>query len=97
MTVVCSVGIAFWAKTRMRSNEDFFLGWRALGPVVRGISYSCSASSAFALLGLSGASYVLGPVRFLHRAAPPRHYLRPAINWRQNVENAGTLPHTAER
>ena len=54
------IGIGFWAKARTRSNEDFFLGGRALGPVVGGISYSCSASSAFALLGLSGASYVLG-------------------------------------
>jgi len=54
------IGIGFWARARTRSNEDFFLGGRGLGPVVGGISYSCSASSAFALLGLSGASYVFG-------------------------------------
>ena len=45
------IGIGFWAKAPTQSNEDFFLGGRALGPVVGGISYSCSASSAFALLG----------------------------------------------
>lgn len=54
------IGIGFWAKSRTQTNEDFFLGGRALGPIVGGVSYSCSASSAFALLGLSGASYVLG-------------------------------------
>ena len=54
------IGIGFWARARTRNNEDFFLGGRGLGPVVGGISYSCSASSAFALLGLSGASYVFG-------------------------------------
>ena len=54
------IGIGFWARSRTRTNEDFFLGGRSLGPIVGGISYSCSASSAFALLGLSGASYVIG-------------------------------------
>ena len=58
------IGIGFWARARTRSNEDFFLGGRALGPVVGAISYSCSASSAFALLGVSGISYVIGVSAF---------------------------------
>ena len=54
------VAIGFWASGRSRSEEDFFLGGRALGPVVAAISYAASASSAWTLLGLSGAAYVMG-------------------------------------
>jgi sodium/proline symporter len=54
------IGIGFWASSRNRNEEDFFLGGRALGPVVAAISYSSSASSAWTLLGLSGAAYVMG-------------------------------------
>ena len=54
------IGIGFWARARTQDNEDFFLGGRALGPVVGAISYSCSASSAYALLGVSGIAYVIG-------------------------------------
>lgn len=54
------IGIGFWAKGRIKNNEDFFLGGRSLGPIVAAISYSASASSAYALLGLSGAAYLMG-------------------------------------
>lgn len=54
------IAIGFWARSRTRNEEDFFLGGRALGPLVAAISYSSSASSAWTLLGLSGAAYVLG-------------------------------------
>ncbi len=54
------IAIGFWASKRTRNEEDFFLGGRGLGPVVAAISYSSSASSAWTLLGLSGAAYVLG-------------------------------------
>ncbi len=54
------IGIGFWASSRNRDEEDFFLGGRALGPIVAAISYSSSASSAWTLLGVSGAAYVLG-------------------------------------
>ena len=40
------IGIGFWASSRNRNEEDFFLGGRALGPVVAAISYSSSASYA---------------------------------------------------
>jgi sodium/proline symporter len=54
------IGIGFWASARNRNAEDFFLGGRGLGPVVAAISYSSSASSAWTLLGVSGAAYVMG-------------------------------------
>ncbi|MFQ5660646.1 MAG: sodium/proline symporter [Gammaproteobacteria bacterium] len=54
------VGIGVWAQGKIENNEDFFLGGRGLGPVVAATSYSASASSAWALLGLSGAAYLLG-------------------------------------
>ena len=54
------IGIGFWAKGRVGNSEDFFLGGRGLGPIVAAISYSASASSAYALLGLSGAAYLMG-------------------------------------
>ncbi|HKX55014.1 MAG TPA: hypothetical protein VJN01_02890, partial [Xanthomonadales bacterium] len=54
------IGIGLWASFRNRNEEDFFLGGRALGPIVAAISYSSSASSAWTLLGVSGAAYVLG-------------------------------------
>lgn len=54
------IGIGFWASRRNQDEEDFFLGGRGLGPVVAAISYSSSASSAWTLLGLSGAAYLVG-------------------------------------
>ncbi len=54
------IGIGFWASSCNKDEADFFLGGRALGPVVAAISYSSSASSAWTLLGLSGAAYVMG-------------------------------------
>lgn len=54
------IAIGFWAQRRTASNEDFFLGGRRLGPFVAAISFSASASSAWMLLGLSGAAFVWG-------------------------------------
>lgn len=54
------IGIGFWANSRTKNQEDFFLGGRGLGPVVAAISYGSSTSSAWTLLGLSGLSFVLG-------------------------------------
>ncbi len=54
------VAIGIWATSRTKNTEDFFLGGRKLGPIVAAISYSSSASSAYTLLGISGAAYVLG-------------------------------------
>lgn len=54
------IGIGIWASKRTKSESDFFLGGRGLGPFVAALSYSSSAASAWALLGLSGIAYVYG-------------------------------------
>ena len=57
---VVLIGIGIWASRRTKSNTDYFLGGRNLGPVVAAISYSASSSSAWTLLGMSGAAYIYG-------------------------------------
>lgn len=59
------IGVGAWASRMNHTGEDFFLGGRQLGPWVAGISYSASASSAWTLLGLSGAAYTLGVSGFV--------------------------------
>jgi len=54
------VGVGIWASGRTRNQDDYLLGGRALGGFVAAFSYSASASSAWTLLGLSGAGFVLG-------------------------------------
>ena len=54
------VAIGFWASRRTHDEKDFFLGGRRLGTFVDALSYSSSSSSAWTLLGLSGAAYTLG-------------------------------------
>lgn len=58
--LVLLITIGIWATARSKSAVDFYLGGRSLGPIVAAISYSASASSAWTLLGVSGAAYVLG-------------------------------------
>ena len=47
-------GIGFWAAQKAKSEEEFLLGGRALGPVVAGLAYAASTSSAWVLLGFTG-------------------------------------------
>jgi len=54
------IGVGLWAQRRTHSEDDFFLGGRGLGPLVAAISYSASSSSAWTLLGVSGAAFVMG-------------------------------------
>jgi sodium/proline symporter len=54
------VGIGLWAARRTRDTSDFFLGGRQLGSWVAAISASASSSSAWTLLGVSGAAYAWG-------------------------------------
>ena len=54
------IGVGLWARGRNRNVEDFFLGGRGLGPWVAAISASASSSSAWTLLGVSGAAYAWG-------------------------------------
>ena len=52
--------IGFWANKRTHSTSDYFLGGRKLGPWVAALSASASSSSAWTLLGVSGAAYLWG-------------------------------------
>ena len=54
------IGIGLWANKRTKTTEDFFIGGKTLGPWVAAISSSASASSAWSLLGVSGATYMMG-------------------------------------
>ncbi|SVC55509.1 uncharacterized protein METZ01_LOCUS308363, partial [marine metagenome] len=54
------IAIGFWAKKRTNNEDDFYLGGRSLGPFVAALSASASSSSAWSLLGVSGAAYVWG-------------------------------------
>ena len=54
------IGVGLWARGRNKGVEDFFLAGRSLGPWVAAISASASSSSAWTLLGVSGAAYAWG-------------------------------------
>jgi sodium/proline symporter len=57
---VVLVLIGVWASRRTRDDSDFFLGGRRLGAWVAALSASASSSSAWTLLGVSGAAYAWG-------------------------------------
>lgn len=57
---VALVAIGVWAARRTRDDSDFFLGGRKLGAWVAALSASASSSSAWTLLGVSGAAYAWG-------------------------------------
>jgi len=46
--------IGFWASRKANTQAEFLLGGRALGPVVAGLAYAASTSSAWVLLGFTG-------------------------------------------
>jgi sodium/proline symporter len=54
------VSIGLWARSRTADTADYFLGGRQLGPTVAAISASASSSSAWSLLGVSGAAFAWG-------------------------------------
>ncbi len=54
------LGIGWWANKRNSDSEDFFLGGRKLGGLVAALSASASSSSAWSLLGVSGAAFAWG-------------------------------------
>ncbi|NQU49079.1 MAG: sodium/proline symporter [Planctomycetes bacterium] len=54
------LSIGFWAARRSHDGADFYLGGRGLGPWVASISSAASSSSAWTLLGVSGAAYAHG-------------------------------------
>jgi sodium/proline symporter len=54
------LGIGFLASGKTKDGTDFFLGGRTMGPTVAALSASASSSSAWTLLGVSGAAYAGG-------------------------------------
>ncbi|MCW5724006.1 MAG: sodium/proline symporter [Maricaulaceae bacterium] len=54
------IGVGLWAARLNRTESDFFLAGRALGPWVAGLSYAASTSSAWVLLGYTGFIYAAG-------------------------------------
>ena len=57
---VALLGVGFWASRRAGTRDDFHLAGRGLGPWVASISAAASSSSAWTLLGVSGAAYTWG-------------------------------------
>jgi sodium/proline symporter len=54
------IGVGLWTKGRNKDIADFYLAGRGLGPWIAAISASASSSSAWTLLGVSGAAYAWG-------------------------------------
>jgi len=54
------VAIGVWAQRRVGDTADFHLAGRRMGPVIAALSASASSSSAWTLLGMSGAAYAWG-------------------------------------
>ena len=54
------LALGIWAARRTHSTDDFFLAGRRLGPGLAALSASASSSSAWTLLGVSGAAYLWG-------------------------------------
>ena len=54
------LGIGLWASRRNKDSEDYYLGGRNLGAAVAALSASASSSSAWSLLGVSGAAFAWG-------------------------------------
>lgn len=52
--------IGLLSQRRTKDSLDFFLAGRKLGPMVAAVSASASSSSAWTLLGVSGAAYLWG-------------------------------------
>ena len=58
---ILMLGIGWWASRRNTDSEDYYLGGRKLGAAVAALSASASSSSAWSLLGVSGAAFAWGP------------------------------------
>lgn len=56
--VVLALGV--FAQRQTNDGEDFMLGGRQTGPLVAAIGAAASSSSAWSLLGVSGAAYAWG-------------------------------------
>ena len=58
--LIALLAIGIWARRRTVDTSDFHLAGRRMGPIVASLSASASSSSAWTLLGVSGAAYAWG-------------------------------------
>jgi len=58
--LIALLAIGFWAQKRTADTSDFHLAGRKMGPWVAALSASASSSSAWTLLGMSGAAWAWG-------------------------------------
>ena len=58
--IIGLLALGILAERRTKNAADFFLGGRRLGPLVAAVGASASSSSAWTLLGVSGAAYAWG-------------------------------------
>ena len=54
------LGVGYWARSRARTTEGYFIGERGLGPWVAALSYAAGSSSAWSILGVSGIAFSQG-------------------------------------
>jgi sodium/proline symporter len=57
---VTLISIGLWASRRVKSESDYFLAGQNLGAWTAGLSYAASTSSAWVLLGFTGAVFTTG-------------------------------------
>lgn len=58
--LVALLAIGVWAQRRTADTSDFHLAGRKMGPLVASLSASASSSSAWTLMGVSGAAWAWG-------------------------------------
>ena len=58
--VMIGVGVAFFIKSKSKSDKDYFLGGRQMGPWVTAMSAQASDMSAWLLMGLPGSVLAFG-------------------------------------
>ena len=54
------LSLGYWARSRARTTEGYFIGGRSLGPWVTALSYAAGSSSAWSILGVSGIAFSQG-------------------------------------
>ncbi len=55
-----SIGVAFFLKSKSKTDKDYFLGGRSMGPWVTAMSAQASDMSAWLLMGLPGSILAFG-------------------------------------
>ncbi|MEA1911572.1 MAG: sodium/proline symporter PutP, partial [Spirochaetota bacterium] len=63
--LILMLGIGFYSMKKTKTNEDFIIGGRTLGPFTTAISAGASDMSSWLLLGLPGAVFASGLVEGL--------------------------------